>query len=121
MKHKYISNRISVFIAAVALCLPLSGFSQVTVTAGGTPSQIISSMLGAGLTVSNVQLNCGPDDPVNGAYGTFNGSASNIGVQNGVILTTGFATNAIGPNNATSQTGSSGNDVTDPDLTTIDP
>jgi hypothetical protein len=120
MKHNYIKSKIGACLVAIAFLLPVTGFSQLVVTPGGTPQSIISSMLGAGLTVSNVQLNCGPDT-VTAAYGTFNGSASNIGVQNGVILTTGWASNAIGPNNSNSQTGSNGTTLNDSDLATIDP
>jgi hypothetical protein len=120
MKHNYIVNKIGICFAILALIIPFSGFSQLVVTPGGTPSQIISSMLGAGLTVTNVQLNCGPDSTT-AAYGTFNGTGSNIGLQNGVLLTTGSAANAIGPNNANGGGGfSSFNDITDPDLTSID-
>jgi len=105
---------------AIAFILPVSGFSQLVVTAGGTPQQIISNMLGAGLTVTNIQLNCGADSP-DAAYGTFNGSASNIGLQNGVILTTGKADTAIGPNNTNSAGFNRAITLADPQLTSISP
>jgi hypothetical protein len=38
-------------------------------------------------------VNCAP-----GAYGRFNGTASNLGLDEGLLLTTGTITNAIGPN-----------------------
>jgi hypothetical protein len=117
MKHNYFTKIVFVFISFL---VPARGFSQLVVNAGGTTQQILNSMIGAGLTVSNVQLNCGTDT-VNPAYGTFNGSASNLGVQNGVILTTGWASNAVGPNNSNSSTGSTTNTFSDSDLTSISP
>src|SRR5689334_17344841 len=76
--------------------------SQLVINPGGSPATIINNLIGAGLTVSNVSLVCGTSGP-NAQYGTFNGSASNIGLVNGVILTSGAAVNAIGPNNSSSQ------------------
>jgi gliding motility-associated-like protein len=95
-----------------------SSYSQLVVNAGGTPATIISNLIGAGLTVSNVTLNCGANGP-NAAYGTWNGAASNVGMPNGVILTTGYATNAIGPNNSGSSTGNNNTTLNDPQLTAI--
>jgi hypothetical protein len=77
------------------LLFSLTGYSQLAVTPRGTPQQIVSAFVAAGLNVSNVTISCGATQ-----YGTFNGSASNIGLQNGVLLTSGSATLAQGPNNA---------------------
>lgn len=80
-----------------ACCAVLLGFSahgQLTVTPNGNANDLANAILGSGVTVSNVVLDCGPN-----AAGTFsNGNASNIGLDNGVLLTTGLASNAIGPN-----------------------
>jgi hypothetical protein len=49
--------------------------AQLMVTAGGTPATIVSNLIGGGMTVSNVTMNC----PTN-AYGTFsNGNTTNHG------------------------------------------
>jgi len=57
---------------------------------------LAQTLVGAGVAVLNATINC----PAN-AYGTFsNGGTTNIGLNNGIILTTGSAINAIGPNNA---------------------
>jgi hypothetical protein len=98
-------------------------FAQLVVNGGGTAQQIINSFVGSGLTVSNVVLNCGADSAANSAYGTFNGSASNIGLSDGIILTTGSASLAAGPNNSNSA-GYCRNFAPmqpDPQLTTIEP
>lgn len=80
---------------------------------------MISSLIGQGIAVSNVQLNC-----AQGAYGTFNnGATTNLGINNGILLTTGSADTA-GSANATSGLDVSicvGTILNDPDLTAIDP
>jgi gliding motility-associated-like protein len=123
MKHKLpLISRKTLASTAFTLMLiaPVTGFSQLVVTAGGTPATLISNLVGAGLTVTNVQLNCGANGP-NAAYGVWNGTASNVAMPNGVILTTGRATNAVGPNNTGSSTGSNSITFADPQLTSISP
>jgi gliding motility-associated-like protein len=110
---------LSLVAGFLLLIFPSASFSQLVVNPGGTPATIITSLAGSGLTISNPVINCGPDNAT-AAYGTFNGSASNIALQNGVILTSGLATNAQGPNLMSSITGSSLNDFTDPQLTSVD-
>ena len=91
--------------------------AQINVTPGGSAATIVSNLVGAGLTVSNVNLNC----PAN-AYGTFsNGLTTNIGISNGIILTTGSAVNVIGPNNSTSMGTCNGTSGSDPQLSVIEP
>ncbi len=68
--------------------------AQLSVSPENDPQVLIESFLGSGVTVSNVQLNCG----ANGAA-IFDGTASNIGIDQGILLTTGTAANAVGPNN----------------------
>jgi hypothetical protein len=112
------SSALPLILILISVFLGNTATSQLVVTSGGTPQQIISSFIGAGLTVSNPVINCGAN-----AYGTFNGSASNLGLSNGLLLTTGTTTVAVGPNNSESagycwQTGPM---AADPDLTAIEP
>lgn len=123
MKQKYSlrnQKRFAFVAFSFLLAFPFVGFSQLTVNAGGTPTTIINNLIGAGLTVTNVTINCGPSGP-NAAYGTWNGTASNVGMPNGVILTSGRASNAIGPNNSGSSTGNQNTTFADPQLTAISP
>lgn len=75
---------------------------QLTVTPQTNPSIMVNNITGLGLLTSNPLLTC----PGTFASGTFVGTNSNIGLQSGVILTTGNISNAIGPNNS----GSTGTD-----------
>ncbi|UPT68498.1 MAG: choice-of-anchor L domain-containing protein [Sphingobacteriales bacterium JAD_PAG50586_3] len=66
--------------------------------APSSPTDIVQNVLvGSGVTVNNVTFNGAPI-----AYGTFNGTNSNIGLPNGVIITTGSRGVAPGPNSIAS-------------------
>lgn len=94
-------NQYKKFVVGFWISLSLSLFSiqlnaQLLVTPGGDPTYLVNNvLLGYGVTAMDVTFNGGPL-----AYGTFNTGVNptNIGLTSGIILTTGLATNAIGPN-----------------------
>lgn len=93
--------------------------AQMTINSAVTANQLISSLIGQGIAVSNVQLNCAP-----GSYGTFtNGAATNLGINNGILLTTGNADTAASPNASPGLAVSIcvGTSTSDPDIIAIDP
>lgn len=78
--------------------------SQISVTPGLSPTYLVDSvLLGPGVVAFNIQYTGAAQ-----ARGFFNGINSNIGLKSGVILSTGKATDAIGPNNTTSVTSING-------------
>lgn len=97
------------------LCMGIHLRAQLTVNTSVSASQLIQSLVGSGLTVSNVTMNCNT-----GAYGTFtNGNSTNLGINSGILLTSGTA-NVGGPAaNQASQCW--GNTFADPDLVALDP
>src|SRR5712671_7638287 len=99
MKNNYTLKTL--FAALVFTLVSSQTFSQLVVTAGGTPQSIVNAFVGSGLSVSNINLNCFSDS-TGAAYGTFNGSASNIGINNGILLTSGDVIHAVGPNSSES-------------------
>ncbi|MBK5284267.1 MAG: choice-of-anchor L domain-containing protein, partial [Bacteroidia bacterium] len=99
---------------------PFALSAQLVINPGGTPATLINNLVGGGLTVSNVALNCGANGP-NAAYGVWNGVASNLGMPNGIILTTGQASLAVGPNNMSSAGFDRAVFVGDPLLMAIEP
>ncbi len=103
-------------LTSVIFLFSQNSFSQLIVNSSVTPAQLVQAFVGAGLTVTNITMNC----PVN-AYGTFNGSSSNIGMANGALLTSGDVINAVGPNTIPSATTCNGNIVFDPELLAIEP
>ena len=103
MKHLY-SNLKKFLIAAVCF-LPMLAGAQLNVNSGGSAQDLANAILGSGVTVSNVSLNCSDN-----AYGIFsNGGSTNIGLNNGILLTTGNASDAIGPNDNGGTTQNNGN------------
>ncbi len=81
-------------------------YGQLVVHDTVTSADLANTISGAGVTISNVTLNCN-----NGAYGTFDASASNVGIGSGILLTTGLAntpTNACAYNLSLYDTGNDG-------------
>ncbi|HRI27968.1 MAG TPA: choice-of-anchor L domain-containing protein [Chitinophagales bacterium] len=79
--------------ALLCLVFTLQMKAQLQVFPGTPPEEMVNLLTGGGVTVSNITLNC-----PTGAYGTFNGLASNIGIENGIMLATGPLNIAVGPN-----------------------
>src|SRR6187431_3328709 len=66
-------------------------------------AQIIQSLAGAGITISNIQSNLPASSSF---YGSFScGSAAKLGLENGLVLTTGNVDSAKGPNDDPGKTG----------------
>lgn len=94
-------------------------FAQLQVTPNNNAAALAGTLAGPGVTVSNATMNC--PSTANDAAGTFVGTASNIGISSGVLLTTGSVNNAVGPNLQSGITTANGVSFFDPDLMTIDP
>lgn len=83
---------ISIFLIC-SLILSKSSFCQLTVDTTATAQQLVNTILGPAHTASNIKLTCSAR-----AIAAFSGT-SNIGFERGIILTTGMASLAKGPNN----------------------
>ena len=67
------------------LTTPQNIFSQVTTAGGQTPTQYVQNVLvGSGAQISNVSFQGNPNTQI----GTFNGAGSNLGLTNGIVLST---------------------------------
>ena len=94
--------------------------SQIEVTAAGTgvltPENLVTNVfLGQGVEVTNLQYQ-GSDQ----AVGYFTNGLSDIGIDRGIIMSSGLAVTAASENGAGNTTGTtSGTSVTDPDLAQI--
>ena len=92
--------------ALLLLCLILSfgAHAQLVVTTNQTPNQLVQDvLLGAGVTVSNVKFNGSAANAnlIRDQAAHFNdGIAANLGIETGVVLSTGQASFAAGPNAA---------------------
>jgi hypothetical protein len=93
------------------------GYSQLTVNNGATATALANEIVGAGVTISNVSL-----QSATGGTGIFsNGAATNIGISNGILLTTGDAVDAIGPNNSGNISRDKTDFAADPDIDSLTP
>lgn len=70
-------------------------FAQLTVDNSQGIEQVIQSLVGEGIVISNIQKQC-PD----AAWGAFECVDCNLGMPKGLVLTSGKSTNVIGPNNS---------------------
>ncbi len=64
-------------------------------------NELAQALVGGGVVISNVVMNCD-----SAGYGSFNGVNSNLGMNKGIILTSGFRVNAEGPNDDSGVSGS---------------
>ncbi|MBK8846196.1 MAG: choice-of-anchor L domain-containing protein [Bacteroidetes bacterium] len=79
-------GKSNLIILLVLLLTSTTGLAQLTVTAGVTPQQLVNSILGGGVTVSNVTYNGNPI-----SCGTFTATGSNLGMTAGITISTGDA------------------------------
>ncbi len=84
------------------LCLLIAGttWAQIVTTSNNNGNQLAQTLAGNGVTITNVQLNC-----PTGAAGTFNCVNCNLGMQTGIMLTTGYDSLVWGPNNTGAASG----------------
>ena len=80
-------------IVLVNLFCVLNTNAQITIANQGAPAAaIVAGFVGQGLTILNPTISCD-----SAAYGTFsNGGTTNLGLSNGIVLTTGNASNVSG-------------------------
>ncbi len=89
-----------------------------------TPTQLVQNVLvGGGVTVSNVTFNGASGNTLTNQAGSFNGTTTNLGLNGGVILASGDAQAAVGPNGSGSFSLGPPQNLagTDPDLQAITP
>ncbi len=97
--------------------------AQLNVSATSNAGALVNNIVGSGVQVTNVTLNCNGS-----ASGTFSSNGTNLGISSGIILATGDAVEAIGPNNSSGGSGfssvgcfSSGESFFDPNVLGIEP
>lgn len=70
----------------------VSSKAQLSVSATSNANTLVNTIVGAGVIVTNVTLNCNGQ-----ASGTFSLSGTNLGLSSGIVLASGQAAEAIGP------------------------
>jgi len=119
LNHMKYFTRISGII--IALLANQISYSQLVATSNMTVAEYVQDvLLGANVTVSNITFNGASANTIQASVGQFECEDCNLGMESGMIMTSGFASNAVGPNNQGAATGSSNLfGSTDPDLTAI--
>lgn len=90
--------------------------AQLEVDNASGAGDFIQTLVGQGVDVFNVEVSC-PDI----SFGTFDANGSNVGIDNGVIMTSGDATLAAGPNTAGGNGAPNGSYTVDADLEALIP
>lgn len=91
--------------------------AQLTVDPVQSPLQLVQNvLLGNGVLASNVTFNGSSPLALDQQIAAFNGSNSNVGIADGIVLSTGMAIKAIGPNNWNNANSNMGGAFSDPDL-----
>lgn len=75
--------------------IPTTSLGQLVVTPSNNATALAEELVGGGVVISNAQLF---SDPI--AQGFFDGTNANIGLDSGIVLTTGRAIDAQGPNSS---------------------
>ncbi len=75
----------------ISICLGCTVEAQIAVTDARTALQLVQNLAGPGVSVSNATLTCSDS-----ANGTFVTTVSNLGLEEGIILSTGRSVNAVG-------------------------
>lgn len=98
----------------VLLLLPpfisIPSFSQIDIDDSLTPDELAASLIGTGVEISGVTMDCHDD-----GFAFFNCIDCNVGMDSGIVLVSGPATEVEGPNSG-SATGMSMGGSGDPDL-----
>ena len=90
--------RIALAASAIA-ALPLTAAADpIVVTQGGTALALANALVAAGGGVTVNSASFGPGHVTNAA-GTFTGAGDVIGIESGILLTSGLAGFVVGPNN----------------------
>ena len=105
-------------LAVLALAVSSAAMAQLAVDNTLFPTQLVQNvLLGGGVTATNITFNGGPGNIMSEQIGSFDGTASNVGLDAGVIMATGDIQVALGPNDQGGSTEGGGNFGSgDPDL-----
>ena len=93
------------FIAPLLLLLTTGLQAQLTVDFDLTPEEMAQNLVGEGVEIFNVSVTA-----ADSSYAYYNSVATELGTSEGILLTTGNAINAIGPNDETGLPQLSGTD-----------
>lgn len=80
-------------MAVVAMLSGSVAYGQLTIDTSTPANQMVQNLVGNGVQITNVSVTAAPN-----SYGFYTAAGTELGSSQGLLLTTGRATNAIGPN-----------------------
>ena len=86
---------LTAFLIATLLFTATTSFAQLEIDDSPTPLELAESLIGEGVSISGVTMDC-----PSGASGFFECLDCNVGITNGILLTSGDVYSANGPNNS---------------------
>jgi hypothetical protein len=98
-------KKILLILSILALFVaPAKSNLEVSTNLSNDPEEFIRNFLeGNGVVIQNIRIT-GNTSAQNSQFGIFDGRASNIGLESGIIISTGKALDAPGPNNSRDKT-----------------
>ncbi|MFM7729013.1 MAG: choice-of-anchor L domain-containing protein, partial [Flavobacteriales bacterium] len=88
-------NLKKVLLASMAVMAIFESTAQLSVNIALTPEQMVQNLVGSGVQISNVSVTA-----CDSTYGYYQSVGTELGTSQGLLLTTGKALYAIGPNNS---------------------
>jgi hypothetical protein len=82
--------KISILTALFMCFMPDQGQCQITVTNSNNASILAQKLVGPGVIISNTTVQCNGNQS-----GVFVTTSSNLGIDSGIVLTTGFAASSF--------------------------
>lgn len=99
MTGKRTPTPLRVLAGACLMALAMPAVAQLTVSPQTNLQLLARTITGPGVTIANPQVDCHSL-----GYGQFQYSGSLLGIDEGILLTTGKIDNAVGPNNLSNAT-----------------
>lgn len=100
----YLKNISVAFFLLTIASMAVSLKAQVIIDENVNPNRILRQLVGAGVTITNININCPGNRTTGLSYARFVSNNPDFPLDSGIVLTTGRAANAVGPNNATDLT-----------------
>jgi gliding motility-associated-like protein len=88
-------NLKNFLLASMSVFAAFEVNAQLSVNISLTPEQMVQNLVGTGVQISNVSVTA-----CDSSYGYYQAAATELGTSQGLLLTTGKALYAVGPNNS---------------------
>ena len=92
------NNYCKIFLLLSLISITLNSSAQLTITTGHSANQLVQMLLGSGIQVTNITSKGINTGTLWSAGKFYQGQVNGLGIDSGVLLTSGNAMLATGPN-----------------------